>query len=129
MHLQWRSHPAFRSGQWKLLPCKVGRTLVHKATNALHICTGLACMDHLCMQLVRALATTTVPAALSLGDGHTLACELVPTVLPLRATHGHVTPSPALMPLRAVLRVQVRVVAPRASMVAPACMPTDGSAV
>ena len=91
-----------------------------------HTLSGIACMDHVCMQLVRALATTTVPATLSLGHGHSsLACELVPTLLPLRSTPA--TP-PAMVELRAVLRVEVGWQL-RCQMHAHECTTTDNSAV
>lgn len=60
-------------------------------------------MDHLCMLLVQALATTSIPATLALCDGHSLACELVPTLLPLSTTPA----APAMVPLKAVLRIPV----------------------
>ncbi len=74
--------------------------------------TGSTCMEHLCMQLVRALATQTLSTSLVLVGGSSIACELVPTLYPITAGQGQVeqaggVPYTANMQLTALSRVQV----------------------
>lgn len=75
-------------------------------------------MEHLCMQLVRALATQSQSACLVLGgaQGSTIACEVLPTLYPIthaagaQASGGGQAPHiPHTLTLTALFRVEVHI--------------------